>query len=193
MIVKLGRTGKFLSCSGYPECKSTENIPDEMLLFASGQVQGKLQLRETLDKLKAEAGPDLVPTDQVCEACGSPMVIRNGRFGRFMACSKYPECKTTKRIQQEIGVACPLDGCDGKVVVKKAKGGRRTFYGCSNYPTCMLTTWSKPTGDLCPECKSPLVWHTTKKMGTFIKCSKKGCDFRRIPDKDEGGPGGQEE
>ncbi|MBP7634882.1 type I DNA topoisomerase [Candidatus Ozemobacteraceae bacterium] len=193
MIVKLGRTGKFLSCSGYPECKSTENIPDEMLLFASGQIQGKLQLRETLDKLKAEAGPDLVPTDQVCEVCGSPMVIRNGRFGRFMACSKYPECKTTKRIQQEIGVACPLDGCNGKVVVKKAKGGRRTFYGCSNYPTCMLTTWSKPTGELCPECKSPLVWHTTKKLGTFIKCSKKGCDFRRIPEKDEGGPGGQEE
>ncbi|HOY68698.1 MAG TPA: type I DNA topoisomerase [Candidatus Ozemobacteraceae bacterium] len=193
MVVKLGRTGKFLSCSGYPECKSTENIPDELLLFATEQARGRLQLRETLDRLKAEAGPDLVPTDQVCEACGSPMVIRTGRFGRFMACSKYPECKTTRRIQQEIGVACPLEGCNGKVVVKKAKGGRRTFYGCSNYPTCMLTTWQKPTGERCPECSSPLVWHSTKKLGTFVKCSKKGCEYRRMPEKNEGETGGPEE
>ncbi|MBF0500739.1 MAG: type I DNA topoisomerase, partial [Candidatus Riflebacteria bacterium] len=111
MLVKLGRTGKFLACSGYPECKSTENIPDELLLFAEPTGEAVVKLREVLDKAREAAGP--IPTeavDAVCETCGSPMVIRSGRFGRFMACSKYPECKTTKALQQDIGVVCPLDG-----------------------------------------------------------------------------------
>jgi DNA topoisomerase-1 len=119
------------------------------------------------------------------------MVIRNGRFGRFMACSKYPECKTTRRLVQAAGVACPLPGCGGQVVIKKSRN-RRVFYGCSRYPDCMLTTWEKPTGELCPECQAPLVWHTTKKLGQHIKCSNKACKYRRMA-AGEGGSGAQEE
>ncbi len=189
MLVKLGRTGKFLACSGYPECRSTENIPEDLLLFAGGNPTGPVALRKILDEYKEKAGPAVETTDQVCETCGAPMVIRNGRFGRFMACSKYPECKTTRRIVQEAGVACPLPDCGGQVVIKKSRN-RRVFYGCSKYPDCRLTTWEKPTGELCPECQAPLVWHTTKKLGQHARCSGKTCKFRRAA---EGGPGAKEE
>ncbi|MFZ2960539.1 MAG: type I DNA topoisomerase [Candidatus Ozemobacteraceae bacterium] len=180
MLVKLGRSGKFLACSGYPECKSTENIPEELLLFAEPTGEPIVKLREVLDKAREAAGP--IPTeaiDAVCDTCGSPMVIRSGRFGRFMACSKYPECKTTKALLQEIGVSCPLAGCGGKIVVKRSKS-RRIFYGCSNYPNCKLTTWAKPTGELCPQCHNSLVIHSTKKLGEHVKCSNKECDFKRF-------------
>jgi len=189
MVVKLGRTGKFLACSGYPECRTTENIPEELLLFAGGRPSGPVPLRKILDEYKEKQGPATEATDQICETCGSPMLIRTGRFGKFIACSKYPECKTTHRIVQDAGVACPIPGCDGRVVIKKSRK-RRVFYGCSKYPTCTMTTWEKPTGELCPECKAALVWHTTKKLGQHVKCSGKACQFRILT---EGGQIAKEE
>jgi len=194
MIVKLGRTGKFLACSGYPECKSTENIPEEILLFANGVKETPVKLREILDKIKAETPPDPDTTEYVCETCGAPMVIKKGRFGKFIACSKYPECKTTKKILQDIGIKCPIDGCSGVIVQKKSKK-HRLFYGCSKYPECKMTTWEKPTGELCPQCRTPLVWHSTKKLGTYKKCSAKECGFKLLSDdsqKEEGNNSAQE-
>lgn len=181
MVVRLGRSGKFLACSGYPACKSTINIPEEILLFANGIPTPPMKMAELLGSLEAGIQSELELVEEKCDKCGSDMHIRNGKFGRFIACTNYPECKNTRPIVKDTGVACPAEGCNGKMLEKKSKRGR-LFYGCSNYPACTLTTWSKPTGELCPDCKSPLVWHTTKKLGNYIKCSGKGCKFKSIPE-----------
>ena len=178
MMVRIGRTGKFLACSSYPECKSTINIPDDMLLFAEGIPQPPMKLAERLANITEEE-PEVELIDEKCEKCGAQMQIRSGKFGKFVACSNYPECKNTHPIVKDIGVKCP--SCGGKIVEKKSKRGR-LFYGCSNYPKCTLTTWNKPTGELCPECNAPLVWCNTKKLGDYVKCSAKGCKFKRVPD-----------
>ncbi len=176
MMVRIGRTGKFLACSSYPECKSTINIPDELLLFAEGIPQPPMKIAEKLARIE-EVEPEVEYVDEVCDQCGAQMQIRTGRFGKFIACSNYPECKNTHPIVKDIGVKCP--SCGGKIVEKKSKRGR-LFYGCSNYPKCSLTTWNKPTGELCPDCNSPLVWVNTKKLGDYIKCSAKGCKYKRV-------------
>lgn len=177
MLARIGRTGKFLACSAYPECKSTMNIPEDMLLFAEGIPQPPMKLAERLANV-AEETPEVELIDETCDKCGAQMQIRSGKFGKFVACSKYPECKNTHPFVKDIGVKCP--SCGGKIVEKKSKRGR-IFYGCSNYPKCSLTTWSKPSGELCPECNSPLVWYNTKKQGDYIKCSAKGCKYKHIP------------
>jgi DNA topoisomerase-1 len=190
MVVKLGRTGKFLACTGYPECKNTENIPESFTLFFGAQRNEEpLQLREKLDKVRAEEETILESVSEVCPTCGAGMVIKSGRFGRFIACTKYPECKTTKPLAQGIGVKCPLPDCSGQMVIKRSKRGRQ-FYGCSNYPNCKMVTWSPPTGELCPKCNSPLVKHSTKKLGEYVKCTNKACDVKIFP---EGETGGKEE
>lgn len=181
MVVRLGRSGKFLACSAYPACKSTINIPDEILLFADGIPQPPMAMASIIASASAEAASDAELIDEDCDKCGAQMNIRSGRFGRFVACSNYPECKNTRPIVKDTGVKCPAEGCDGKMLEKKSKRGR-LFYGCSNYPACSITTWAMPTGELCPECKAPLVWHSTKKLGNYIKCSGKGCKFKSIPE-----------
>jgi len=132
-------------------------------------------LAEKYEKVEKE---DLTEkTDEICDKCGKPMVIKYGRFGRFMACSGFPECKNTKRLPgKDLGIKCPI--CKtGDVIVKKTKRGR-IFYGCSVWPKCDFATWKKPTGDLCPECGSPLV-ETPKN----IQCSKKGCGYIELEKK----------
>lgn len=181
MVVRMGRSGKFLACSAYPGCKSTVNIPDEILLFADGIPKPPMHMAAILEGVSAEAASDAELIDEKCEKCGAQMNIRSGRFGRFVACSNYPECKNTRPIVKDTGVKCPAEGCDGKMLEKKSKRGR-LFYGCSNYPACSVTTWAMPTGELCPECQSPLVWHSTRKLGNYIKCSGKGCKFKIIPE-----------
>jgi len=115
-------------------------------------------------------------TDIDCDKCGEKMVIKYGRFGKFMACSNYPECKNTKPILKEIGIKCPL--CkDGEVVERKTKKFR-TFYGCSTFPDCRFVTWDKPTGEVCPDCGEFLVEKRTKKEHN-IKCSSKTCKYKR--------------
>ena len=181
MVVRLARTGKFLACTGYPECKNTINIPDDLLMFTKGRPEEPMLIKDLVEKLKSEAPPDMEPIDEKCEKCGAQMVIRNGRYGRFIACSKYPECKNTRQIVKEIGVDCPNKGCDGKILEKKSKRGR-LFYGCSKYPECEFTTWAEPTGELCPDCSAPLVKHSTKKLGAHVKCSAKGCKYKKFPE-----------
>ena len=113
------------------------------------------------------------PTKEVCEKCGKPMIIRFGRYGKFMACSGFPECKNAKQLPPEqINMACLL--CkEGQIVIRKTKRGR-IFYGCSTWPKCTFATWQKPTGKLCPECSSPMVEIRDKE-----KCSNKNCIFKR--------------
>ena len=141
MVIKWGRNGRFLACSGWPECKSTQPLPEEA------------------EKNK---------TDEKCEKCGSDMVIKSGRFGRFMACSAYPDCKNTKPLT--LGVNCPKEGCKGKVIEKTTKT-KRTFYGCTNYPKCDFASWDKPVDKKCPVCKSTYMLEKTSKVkGDFFRC-----------------------
>ena len=111
-------------------------------------------------------------TDEICELCGSNMVIKYGRFGKFMACKTYPECKNTKPLVNKIGVKCPK--CkDGDIILRKSKKGK-AFYGCSNYPNCDFVSWSKPTGEICENCGSYMVEKVTK-TETKNVCSNKEC------------------
>ena len=113
-------------------------------------------------------------TGEDCPECGSPLVIRKGRYGEFTACSNYPECKFIKKEQKEVKeiMDCPI--CkSGKIIERKTKRGK-IFYGCSNYPKCKVATWDLPTGEICPECGSLL---TIKKKE--IKCSNSECSYSR--------------
>lgn len=115
-------------------------------------------------------------TDVICEKCGRNMVIKRGRYGKFLACPGYPECKNTKPLVEELDVKCP--NCQGKIVVRKSKKGR-TFYGCSNYPTCNYVSWDKPTDKRCPECSSIMVEKFTKGK-KMLKCSNAECKYTEI-------------
>ena len=131
LVYRFGRFGKFISCSGYPECKYVEKSQDDKALE---------------EKYAGE----------ICELCGAPMTVRRGRFGIFLGCSKYPECKGIKKIEKTIGIACPV--CKkGQLVEKKSKRGK-PFYSCNQYPKCKTAFWSKPTGETCPKCNSLLVY-----------------------------------
>ncbi|MFP4020219.1 MAG: type I DNA topoisomerase, partial [Halanaerobium sp.] len=112
-------------------------------------------------------------TDEVCDECGSPMVVKYGRYGKFLACSSYPECKNTKPYLVKTGVDCP-ECEDGEVIERTSKKGR-TFYGCSNYPDCNFMTWNKPVEKPCPVCGSLMVEKTTKAKGKHYKCINKEC------------------
>ncbi len=112
------------------------------------------------------------PTGEICELCGKPMVIKSGRFGDFIACSGYPECKNTKPIVKTIGVKCPDCGCD--IVARRGKSGK-TFYGCSGYPECKRAYWYKPTNKICPECGELLVERHTKNIK--YACSNAKCKY----------------
>ena len=115
--------------------------------------------------------------DEICELCGSNMVIKYGRFGKFMACKNYPECKNTKPIVNKIGVKCPK--CkEGDIIMRKSKK-KKVFYGCSNYPECDFVAWNKPVEEPCEECGS-YMYEKYSKSGTKIVCSNKDCKHERI-------------
>lgn len=128
------------------------------------------KIKEALEKIE-KIDMD-VETDEICENCGQNMVIKHGRFGKFLACKNYPECKTTRPLVDKIGVKCPK--CkDGDIISRKSKRGR-IFYGCSNYPECDFVEWKKPTGEVCEECGSYMVEKVSKKEHISI-CSNKEC------------------
>ena len=113
-------------------------------------------------------------TGEVCPECGSPLVIRKGRYGEFTACSNYPTCKYIKKEEKQVKelMTCPI--CKtGKIVEKKTKRGK-IFYGCNNYPKCKTATWDIPTGEICPECGNLLVEKNNK-----IKCSNANCKYEK--------------
>ena len=125
-------------------------------------------VKEAFDKLPKKEAEQ---TGEMCPECGHPLVIRKGKYGQFVACSNFPECKYIKQEPKEEIVICDCPNCDGKIIEKKTRKGK-IFYGCNNYPKCKTAYWDKPTGEKCPECGEML----TEKKGT-IKCSK--CDYTK--------------
>jgi DNA topoisomerase-1 len=155
MVIKWGKNGRFLACPGYPDCKNTKEFVEE----SSGEIRVVV---------KQETG-------ELCERCGSPLVIKIGRFGRFLACSTYPKCEYTKSIT--LGIGCPQEGCGGELVEKRTKRGK-IFYGCSRYPTCDYATWYKPVPKPCPQCGATfLVEKQSRGEGVRLACAKKECGY----------------
>lgn len=115
-------------------------------------------------------------SDVICEKCGRNMVIKHGRFGKFLACPGYPECKNTKAIVDELNVKCPK--CDGNLVKRRSKRGR-VFYGCSNYPNCDFVLWDEPVEEKCPQCGGIMVVKKSKKEKT-VKCINKECEYTDV-------------
>ena len=154
MIIKWGRFGKFIACSGYPDCKNTKELA---VKNADGTIEEEPEVEGDCDK------------------CGGALVMKMGRFGKFLACSQYPECKFTKPIN--IGISCPNEGCKGYISSRRSKKGR-TFYGCSEYPNCKFVSWDKPVSEKCPECDNPYLLQKWKKSeGATIVCPN--CSFKK--------------
>jgi len=130
-----------------------------------GPFAGELELaEERLPRLELRDEP----TDEVCPNCGRPMVIKTGRFGKFISCSGYPECKTTKPIVKDTGAKCPKDG--GAIVERKSRKGR-TFYGCANYPKCDFVSWDRVVPEPCPVCGSYVVAKSRRGGNVRLECS----------------------
>lgn len=121
-------------------------------------------------------------TEELCEKCGRRMVIKHGRFGRFLACPGFPECRFTKPLLEEVGVVCPR--CGRPIVERKSKKGRR-FYGCSGYPECDFVTWYRPVKRECPECGAFLVQRRARGKGTYYACSRENCTYEEQAETDE--------
>ena len=136
-------------------------------------------LKEAIDKAEKEICKVVIEdkvSDVPCDKCGRLMVIKHGRFGDFLACPGYPECKNTKPIVEEIDAICPK--CGGKIVAKRSKKGRR-FYGCSNYPECDFVSWSEPTNEKCPKCGSIMVKNYSKSKGEYLECINQECKEKK--------------
>jgi DNA topoisomerase I len=155
MVLKAGRFGKFMACSGYPECKNTVKI-------AAG---------DGSDRPKAE----VIVTDTLCEKCGKPMALKEGRFGKFLGCTGYPECKAILNIH--LGVPCPEEGCAGFISERRSKTGK-TFFGCTKYPTCKFAMWYRPLPEPCPQCGAPFLVEKRTKTGEVKQCLRKDCRYK---------------
>jgi DNA topoisomerase-1 len=155
MVVKRGRFGMFLACTGYPECKTTRKI---------------IATKQGVSAAK----PDQI-LDEMCPNCGKNLVVKQGRFGEFTACTGYPDCKYVKL--KKTGIMCPLDG--GDIVERKSRRGK-VFYGCANYPKCEFTLWNKPIPEPCPKCGRPFLQEKiTKRRGRELICSDEACGYSR--------------
>lgn len=162
MVIKLGRAGEFLACSSYPDCKNTKDFKKND--------KGELVIVES----ERDAGI-------VCEKCGRPMLIKRGRYGEFMACSGYPDCKNTKSIPTN--VRCPREGCDGWIVQKSSRKGK-VFYGCENYPACDFAIWDKPVNTPCPLCGKKFLLERVNRSGDkILLCHDKKCGYKKTLEK----------
>jgi DNA topoisomerase-1 len=203
LVIKWGKHGSFLACTGYPECTYTRELTVDL---------------PDIDKADLSEQGD----EEYCENCGRPMVLKKGRFGTFFACTGYPDCKTTKQIggsqkkadvpldekcpqcssnlvqkfgrfgeftacsnyptckyvkQKTIGVKCP-ECSDGEIVERRSKRGK-TFYGCNRYPDCSFVAWSRPVAEKCPDCGSPYLVEKFLKSGNFVQCPNGECKYKR--------------
>ncbi|UCG78230.1 MAG: type I DNA topoisomerase [Nitrospirota bacterium] len=155
MVIRWGRHGRFLACSGFPKCKNTRPLEE------------------------SEGGPssgEVIP-GETCEKCGSPMSVKTSRFGRFLACTKYPDCKNTRSIST--GIKCPEDGGD---IVERATRKGKLFFSCSNYPNCKFATWYKPVNKPCPNCEMTFLVDKRTKAGHFLACLNKECGYSEVAD-----------
>jgi DNA topoisomerase-1 len=154
MLVKNGRFGKFLACSGYPDCKNT------MTLDKDGNPAKPVVEEPTFAGFK-------------CDICGGEMIVRNGRYGIFYACSNYPTCTFTKHKTTELDVPCPV--CGHKIVARHGKG-KMLFYSCEMHPDCGFSSWDMPLAEKCPDCGGMLFYRKSRKS---VICKEKGCEYKR--------------
>ncbi len=166
MVIKWGRNGEFLACENYPDCKHTQDFTRD----ANGTIV-------PLERKEAEE------SGEFCDKCGRPMVYKQGRYGKFLACSGYPECKQIRPIST--GVKCPEENCDGEIIQKVSKRGK-IFFSCNRYPKCTFALWDKPVNQSCPQCGSPfLLEKDTKKMGHHLRCPNSSCGFIKKIESDD--------
>lgn len=140
-----------------------------------------------LEKAEKEIGQIEVQdevTDKVCDKCGRNMVIKYGRYGKFLACPGFPECRNAKPFLEEIGVSCPV--CGGGIVLRRSKKGRK-FYGCNSFPDCEYISWNKPSNMSCPDCGTRLVEKVGRTKEMKLICPKDNCNFEYMPPKEEAG------
>jgi len=204
--LRMGKNGLFVACSGYPKCTFTENIPDpdedvvdatELENTTCEECGSPMKLRQSRSGSaflgctaypkcrnvvnvvmaggKPEARPD-EPTGETCPESGHPLVRRHGRFGAYVACSGYPECKyKPPKPVKDTGVRCPKDGG----VIAERRGRFRPFYGCVNYPNCDFTLSARPVPEACPKCGNPYLLLRERKSGSVFACDKGGCGFEK--------------
>ena len=142
-------------------------------------------LKVAIDKAEKEISKVVIEdkvSDVPCDKCGRMMVIKRGRYGNFLACPGYPECKNAKPIVEKLDVPCPE--CGKEIVVKKSKRGKK-FFGCSGYPECKFVSWNEPVKERCPKCNSYMVIKYSKKEGKYIQCSNSECDYKKVLPKEE--------
>jgi len=159
MVIKWGRGGEFLACPRYPECKNTKNFTRD--------AEGTIRIEEAQ------------PVDERCAQCDRPMQVRFGRYGKFLGCTGYPECKNVQPLVRPVptGVACPDCGT-GEIMEKRSRAGK-IFFSCSRYPQCKFATWERPVAEPCPQCNAPFVVEkTTKRYGTVRRCLSEGCKYQ---------------
>ena len=203
LVIKWGKHGSFIACTGYPECTNTreltvdlpdvdkadlteqdaeeycENCGRSMVLkkgrFGTFYACSGYPDCKTTKQLGGEQKKD-IPLDEKCPQCESNLVMKHGRFGEFTACSNYPKCKYVK--QKTIGVPCP-NCAEGEIVERRSKRGK-TFYGCFRYPECDFVAWGKPVNEKCPECGSPYMVEKWLKAGGFLQCPNNECKHKRV-------------
>ncbi|MCK4622136.1 MAG: type I DNA topoisomerase [Desulfuromonadales bacterium] len=157
LVIKLGRSGRFLACSGFPDCRHTEPLNS--------------------DGSEAE---EPVMSDEKCDKCGAGMLIKMGRYGKFLACSAYPECKNIQPLEKPkaLDISCPQCN-EGEMMEKKSRYGK-IFYSCNRYPKCKYALWNPPKAEPCPKCNWPLTEiKTTKRWGTVQRCPQEECDWEK--------------
>ncbi len=201
LVIKWGRFGKFIACTGYPECSNTRELPPdpasaeglseqdaqeycencgrEMVLkkgrFGQFYACSGYPDCKTTKQIGGQQKKSDVPLEEKCPQCGNNLVLKNGRFGEFTACSTYPTCKYVK--QKTIGVPCP-NCSEGEVVERRSKRGK-TFYGCNRYPECNFVAWGKPIQEKCPECGSSYLIEKWLKAGPVAQCPNGECKFKK--------------
>jgi DNA topoisomerase-1 len=203
LVIKWGKHGSFIACTGYPECTYTRELTVDLpdVDGADLSEQGDEEYCENCGRpmvlKKGRFGtffactgyPDCKTTkpiggaqkkpdqklDELCPDCGSNMVLKTGRFGEFTACSNYPTCKYVK--QKTIGVKCP-ECNEGEIAERRSKRGK-TFYGCVRWPKCNFVAWGKPVAEKCPECGSPYMIEKWLKAGTFWQCPNAECKHKQ--------------
>jgi len=203
LVIKWGKHGSFIACTGYPECTNTRELTvdlpdvDQADLNEQGEDEycencgrpmvlkrgrfgqfyactGYPDCKTTKPIGGTQKKPD-VPLEAKCPQCGSNMVLKSGRFGEFTACSNYPTCKYVQ--QKTIGVKCPT--CkEGDIAERRSKRGK-TFYGCVRYPDCDFVSWAKPLPEKCPDCGSPYLTEKWYKAGPVIQCPNPECKYKR--------------
>jgi DNA topoisomerase-1 len=203
MVIKWGKNGSFIACTGYPECKNTRDLAVDLpdiekvdlteqdeqvycdncgrpMVLKKGRFGQFMACSgypdcKTTKQLGEAQKPKDVPLDEKCPNCGNQMVKKYGRYGEFVACSNYPTCKYVR--QKTIGVKCP-NCSEGEIVERRSKRGK-TFYGCSRYPDCDFVAWGKPIAEPCPDCGGSYLIEKYLKAGPVAQCPNGECKFKK--------------